>query len=130
MLTRALKSVNLRDICASGSGLPKEPGRFLRGGGVDEKAAPPLEPRNLGELRDDFQMPVVVVRGRGAQGGRAEHEVERRIRQNPVHTPDKVGDHYGQGPDFLGPDLVVRRAVRWGGSTSRTGTAGRRAPAR
>src|SRR5437764_7071468 len=74
--------------------LAEEGGGLLRRGRVDEDTAPPLEPGGESEHRPYFEMPVIPVRGRLAQGRAVQVEVVGGLLQCQVQLahrqPERV----------------------------------------
>src|SRR5438552_16124304 len=76
-------------ITISSRACPQHVGGVLRRHRIDEEPAAPLEAGHPRELGDDLQMPVERLEMALAKRRRVQHEVERRIAQDPVQAPRK-----------------------------------------
>src|SRR6516162_772390 len=67
-------------------GLAQKPGGLFRRRRVDVEPGSPLEACNLSQLRNDFDVPVIMIVDLFPDGRSVNHEIERRSVEHGVHA--------------------------------------------
>ena len=73
--------------------LPQKLRRFFRCHRIDVEPCAPFEARHLGQLRNDFDVPVVEVAGLFVEGRTMEDKVVGRPSEDLVHPSERFGEN-------------------------------------
>src|SRR5271154_1169847 len=96
------------------SRLAQKSRRLFRRRRVDVKACSPLKSSHLRQLRNDLDVPVIVIVDLFPDRRRMNHEVVRRFIQRRVQSHQRVFQHSRQARVNRALIVLIRRSVRLG----------------